>query len=130
MRDGGYCLKTTGGPLTRFALKVNSHFNAVGDLDEGNAAVHSVLFAVERHRAFNGARAGSFAGKAKVSLSCLVTPRMVKSPSKATVSGPICSTFVEWKVIRGFCSTSKKSLLFQFAVFHARFRYPRWRPGS
>jgi hypothetical protein len=30
-------------------MKVDSHFHAVSDLDEGNAAVHSEFLAVERH---------------------------------------------------------------------------------
>ena len=34
-------------------------------------------------------------GSVNVSLSRLVTPRIVKSPSNATVLGPVCSTFVE-----------------------------------
>jgi hypothetical protein len=40
-----------------FDLEGDGHFDAIGNLDEGNAAIHSVFFAVEGHRPVNGAGA-------------------------------------------------------------------------
>src|SRR5215469_4994258 len=38
--------RRSAGPL---GLEIDSYFNAIGNLYEGNAAVHSILFAVEAH---------------------------------------------------------------------------------
>jgi hypothetical protein len=43
-------------------MKVNSHLDTVGDLDEGNAAVHPEFLTVKRHRTFNLARALTLTG--------------------------------------------------------------------
>ena len=47
-------------------LKGDRYLDAVGDLDEGNAAVHPVVLAVKGHCPFNAAFACAFAGKYKV----------------------------------------------------------------
>ena len=91
----GYCLKTTGGPLIRFPGEIDGYLYTVSNFDERNAAVHAVLLSVECHCPFDGPAPFPSRGTVSVSLSCLVTPRIVKSPSSVTVSGPVCSTFVE-----------------------------------
>ena len=40
-------------------MEVDSYFNAVGNLNKGNAAVHSILLAVEGHGSLDRARAGN-----------------------------------------------------------------------
>jgi hypothetical protein len=55
----------------------------------------------------------------RVSVSCLVTPRIVKSPSTENESGPVCSIIVDLNVIIGFRWTSKKSFPFNFPFLHA-----------
>lgn len=40
-----------------FHLEVNRDLNAVGDPDEGNAAVHAEFFAIERHCSLDFSRA-------------------------------------------------------------------------
>src|SRR5271157_1533272 len=40
-------------PADALPLEVDSHLNAVGDLDEGNAAVHPVILAIKGHCPFN-----------------------------------------------------------------------------
>jgi hypothetical protein len=53
-----------------------------------------------------------------VGFSDSVTPGIVKSPTQANVLGPVCTTFVEWNVIKGSCSTSEKIFALQFSVLH------------
>ncbi len=48
-------LKDYRRPADSLPLEGDIHFDTVGDLDEGNAAVHSVLLAVEGHRPLNRA---------------------------------------------------------------------------
>src|SRR5258708_30905096 len=58
-----------------------------------------------------------FPESVSVNFSGLVTPRIVKSPCTSKVSGPVCTTFFERKVINGLCFTSKKSLPFSLPSF-------------
>src|ERR1700746_50179 len=51
-------------------LEVDVDLDAIGDFDEGYAAVHAVLFAVEGHSADDGSRRGPFAGV--FDLQCLL----------------------------------------------------------
>ena len=46
-------LKGQGRPADSLPLEVDAHLDAVGDPDEGNAAVHPVFLTVESHRPFN-----------------------------------------------------------------------------
>jgi hypothetical protein len=48
-------------PAHSLRLKSDCHLDAVGDLDEGNAAVHSVVFTVKGHGPFNLAYAFALA---------------------------------------------------------------------
>ena len=61
----GYCLKTNGRPADSLPLEVDSNLDAVGNLDEGDAAVHPVVLTVEGHCPFNLAYACPLAGKRK-----------------------------------------------------------------
>ena len=47
-------------------LKSDCYLDTVGDLDEGNAAVHSVVFTVKGHCSRNFTRARAFAGESEV----------------------------------------------------------------
>jgi len=42
-------LQLQGRPAHALTVQVNIHFNAVRDVDEGDAAVHAVVFAVKSH---------------------------------------------------------------------------------
>jgi len=44
------------------AMEVDIHFHAVGDLDEGDAAVHSIVFAVKGHYPLDVVNACAVAG--------------------------------------------------------------------
>jgi hypothetical protein len=44
--QAAYCLKTNGGPLTRFPLR-STDLDGVGDLNEGNAFGHPVVLPYE-----------------------------------------------------------------------------------
>jgi hypothetical protein len=50
-----------GRPADSLRLKSDGYFDTVRDLDEGNAAVHSVVFTVKGHRPFNLADAFALA---------------------------------------------------------------------
>jgi hypothetical protein len=54
-------LKDHRRPTDPFHLEGDSYLDAVGDLDEGNVAVHPVVFTVERHCALNLAGGFTFA---------------------------------------------------------------------
>ena len=55
-------MKNEGRTAGAFAFEVNGDLDPVGDLDEGDAAVHAIVFAIEGHGAFDLARAGAFTG--------------------------------------------------------------------
>jgi hypothetical protein len=55
-------LKGQGRSADALAFEIDCDLDAVGDLDEGNAAVHAIVFAVEGHGATDVARAGALAG--------------------------------------------------------------------
>ena len=52
-RDWSLLLKDQGRPADSLSLEGDSHLDAVGDLNEGNAAVHPVILTVEGHRPLN-----------------------------------------------------------------------------
>jgi hypothetical protein len=62
---GWLLLKDHRRPADSLRLEGDGHLDAVGDSDEGNAAVHAVFLTVEGHCAVNLARAGSLAGHRK-----------------------------------------------------------------
>jgi hypothetical protein len=51
--SGWLLLEYQRRPADSLCLEVDSHLDAVGDLDEGNAAVHTEFLTVERHGPFN-----------------------------------------------------------------------------
>ena len=57
--------KNWGRPADSFSLEVDTHLDAVGNFDEGNAAVHPVLLTVEGHCPFNAARTFPYVGSRK-----------------------------------------------------------------
>ena len=59
---GWLLLKGHRRPADSLHLEIHGHLDAVGNLDEGNAAVHSVVLTVEGHRPFDRARARPRAG--------------------------------------------------------------------
>src|SRR5277367_1586355 len=66
-------------------LQRHIYFHAIGNFDKGNAAIHPVFLAIERHRSLDIARARSLAGQGKLqrlvfrhSAYCKL-PRNVKS---------------------------------------------------
>ena len=95
------------------------YLDTVGDFDEGNAAIHPVVLTVESRVPWIAPEPVPLPETVSVSVSGLVTPRIVKSPCTSKVSGPVCTTFFDRHVINGLCFTSKKSLPCSFAVFHA-----------
>jgi hypothetical protein len=60
-RLGRLLLEDYWRPANSFRLQRDSYLDAVGYLDEGNAAIHPVVFAVERHRPSNLTRGFPFA---------------------------------------------------------------------
>ena len=50
------------------SFQVHGHLDAVGDFDEWDSAVHSVIFTIEGHRSCDRIVAGSFADKRKAQL--------------------------------------------------------------
>jgi hypothetical protein len=58
-------LKDHGRPIDSLPFEVDGYFDPVGDLDEGNAAVHSVLLAIESHSPRNRSAASALAGNCK-----------------------------------------------------------------
>jgi len=54
---GWLLLEDHGRPTNSLPFEGNTHFDPVGNLDERDAAIHSVLFAVESHSPRNGPRA-------------------------------------------------------------------------
>ena len=73
----------------------------VGDFDEGDAAVHAVVFAIEDHFAVDVFEACGVGGKRQGEFLGFETPRMVKSPSTSKELGAVCTILVERKVIVG-----------------------------
>jgi len=112
LRQANYRPKTTGGPLTRFPCEVDVYLDAVAILIERNAAVHPELLAVEAMVPAIEPEPVPLPVTVKYQLLGFVTLRIVKCRRIQTVSGPVCVTFVEMKVINGFCLTSKKSFPF------------------
>ena len=49
-------------PADSLSYEVDVNFNAVGNFDEGNSAVHPVIFPVKGHHPFNCACTGSLTG--------------------------------------------------------------------
>src|SRR5277367_1946654 len=49
-----------------FRLQRHIHFHAIGNFDKGNAAVHPVFLAIERHRSLDIAGARALAGQGKL----------------------------------------------------------------
>ena len=47
--SGCYCLKTEGWAADLFGFEGDGDFDVVGDFDEGDAAVHAVVLAIEDH---------------------------------------------------------------------------------
>ena len=93
---GWLFLKNQGRTADALHLEVDTHLDAVGDLDEGNAAVHSVVLTVEGHCPFDLAYACPLAPvTVNVSVSGLDTPRIVKVPGISKVLGPVCTTLSE-----------------------------------
>ena len=70
-------------------FQADIHFDTVCDFDEGNALVHPVVLAVEGHCAVDASRGRSLPLSVSVSFSAFVTPRIVKSPSRSNVFGPV-----------------------------------------
>jgi hypothetical protein len=87
-------LQVHPGPADPFRFEIDGYLDTVSNLDERNAAVHPELFAVEGHCSIDRINACPLAGK-RQRQPLLLTPRIVKLPSNATVLGPVCSTFVE-----------------------------------
>ena len=92
---GWLLLKDHRRPTDSFPFEVDGDFDTVGNFYKRNSFVHPVVFTVEGHCPLTVPVPVPLPLIANVSFSCLVTPRIVKSPSNTTVSGPICSTFVE-----------------------------------
>ena len=46
-------LKDQRTPADSLDVQIDIHFNAVGDMDEGNAAIHAVVLAIESHHALD-----------------------------------------------------------------------------
>lgn len=61
-------LEDEGRPADSLYLEVDGHLDAVGDFDQGNAFIHSVIFTIEGHRPCDRSRARSCPGKRKVQL--------------------------------------------------------------
>ena len=110
-------------PTDSLRVEFDGHLNAVGNLDEGNAAVHPVLLAVEGHRSRNRACSSAPSGNRQRQLlgfrhsAYRKVPSTSKGTSPVAVTGPVCTIFVDLNVINGECSTSKKSLPFSLPFF-------------
>jgi hypothetical protein len=63
------------------AFKGDINLDAVGDLDEGDAAVHAKFLTVKRHGTFNVAVPCPIAGKRKVERLGLGHSRVVNDPA-------------------------------------------------
>ena len=60
-----------------------------------------------------------FPSSVNVSVSVLVTPRIVKSPVITKVLGPVCSSFFDTNVINGSSLDVEEVFALQLAVLHA-----------
>ena len=92
---GRLSLKTTGGPLTRFTLKSTVTSTRSAILIKGMPLFIPYCFRSKAMVPLIVPEPVPLPVIVNVSFSCLVTPRIVKSPSNSTVSGPVCTTFVE-----------------------------------
>src|ERR1700751_6486368 len=88
-------LKIDGRPTDALPFEVDSYLDTVGNLDKGNATIHAVLLSVEGHCPFDCSEPVPSPVIVKFNFSCLVTPRIVKSPSNSIVSEPVCTAFEE-----------------------------------
>ena len=70
-------------------LQSNIYLYAIGDLDERDAARHSVVFAIKSHGAVETAGGCSFALARESKFLRLDNARMVKLPSTSNVFGPV-----------------------------------------
>lgn len=100
-----------------FGLECDVDLNAVGDLDEGDPAVHSKFLAVEGHAPLDLSLAGTNPGDRKRQRLRLGNAPMVKTPGTSKVLAPVCTIFVDLNVMYGSDWASKKSLLFSLSSF-------------
>ena len=94
-----YCLRATGGPLTRVALSMTVTSTRSAILMKGMPLFIPYCFRSKAIVPLIVPEPVPCPSTLRVSFSALDTPRMVKSPSTSKVSEPVCTIFVEWNVM-------------------------------
>ena len=94
----------------------------VGDFDEGDAAIHTVVFAIEDHFAVDVLEAFAGGGKSEGELFGLEKARMVNRHPLRRCSGRSYTSFRGAKSDRGVIFDVEEFFALQFAVLHSRFR--------
>ena len=76
-------------------MEVNIDFNAIGNVNEGDTAIHAVVLAVKSHHALDFAEPVPSPETVRLRVSGFETPRIVNVPGMLNVFGPVCVIFVE-----------------------------------
>ena len=93
----GYCLKTTGGPLTRAALRLILTSTRSAILMKGMPLVIPYSFRSKAMVPRITPEPVPLPSRDRCKVSGLETPRMVNVPWTSKVSGPVCIILVERK---------------------------------